>query len=98
MITYKYGKKEEEGVFLLDNRDSNFKFTDHEQCTAFIDIVEKTGKPLTRVDLSQVLSKHGVEIQFIHKIKFPRLQWSNRKIEEYDLTKINILKKAIVTG
>lgn len=66
--------------------------------SAYIDIVEKTGKPISRVDLSLIMRKHNLEVVSINRIKFPRLSWSNRKIEEYDLNKGSVLKKAIVAG
>eukprot|EP00347_Sterkiella_histriomuscorum_P017818 403347867 len=66
--------------------------------TSFIDIVEKSGKPVSRIDLQKILLSHGLNLLTIKRIKFPRLQWSDRKIEEYDLTKATVLKKAIIVG
>ncbi len=34
----------------------------------------------------------------IGRVKFPRLSWSDRKVEEFDMTKATVLKKTIVVG
>ncbi len=65
---------------------------------SYIDIVEKSGKPINRINLANILLEYGLELNQIYKIKFPRLSWSNRKIEEFDLTKGTALKKTIVAG
>jgi len=52
VITYKRNK-DAESCLLLDPRDEYG--TNHMHCCAFIDIVEKTGKPISRVDLGSVL-------------------------------------------
>ena len=64
----------------------------------YIDIFEKTGKPINRVDFSQVMSLNKLTLKCISKVKFPRLSWSNRKVEEFDLTKATVLRKTIVAG
>ncbi|CDW75572.1 UNKNOWN [Stylonychia lemnae] len=76
------------------NKQSTYEYTHR----SFIDIVEKSGKPISRVDLGQIMENNGLVLQSIKMVKFPRLQWSDRKIEEYDLSKSTVLKKAIVAG
>lgn len=44
------------------------------------------------------MAKHDLFITSINRIKFPRLNWSNRKLEELELSKGNILKKVIIAG
>jgi hypothetical protein len=41
--------------------------------------------------VSEILRLNGLEFKSISKIKFPRLAWSNRKIEEYEMSKKSIL-------
>lgn len=45
-----------------------------------------------------MLKLNGLELVSIKRIKFTKLQWSGREIEEYELTKNSVLKKAIVAG
>ena len=42
--------------------------------------------------------QHGIEFDSLSKVKFLRLSWSNRKIEEFELTKSTVLQKCIVSG
>ena len=39
-----------------------------------------------------------MELKEIQFIKFPKLSWSNRKIEEFDQNKMSALKKVIIAG
>lgn len=50
----------------------------------FIDIFERNGKPYNRIDIKIIMQQYGLELLSIRKIKFPRLSWSNRKINEVD--------------
>jgi hypothetical protein len=47
----------------------------------YIDVIEKTGNPLYRVDMQKLLSEHGLSFVKVSRIKFPKLAWSDRRIE-----------------
>jgi hypothetical protein len=51
-----------------------------EACT-FIDMVEKSGEPVNRIDISEILERHSIMLKKITQVKIPRLAWSNRNIE-----------------
>lgn len=50
----------------------------------YIDIFEKNGRPISRVDVRDILQAHGLNILSLKKIKFPKLSWANRKFEEME--------------
>jgi len=64
----------------------------------YVDVFDKAGKPLSRVDLESIMTKHQLSLKQILGVKFPRLSWSDRKIEEFDVNKRAVLKKVIVAG
>ena len=50
----------------------------------YIDVFLRDGKPMCRIDLALILRSHDIILQEIQFIKFPKLNWSHRKIEEVE--------------
>ena len=45
----------------------------------FIDIFEKTGEPVKRINVSQILKEHNLTFQSVSHICLPKLNWSLRQ-------------------
>lgn len=45
----------------------------------YIDIFEKTGEPVRRINISQILREHNLTMHNISHVKLPRLVWSERQ-------------------
>ena len=64
----------------------------------YVDVFEKFGKPLLRVDIGHILKGHGFEIVDLKQLKFPRLNWSERGLDVIEPCRSFILRKMIVAG
>lgn len=64
----------------------------------FVDIFDKSGKPLSRVDVRSILNENDLALQNIKSVKFLRLQWSGRRIDDLEQTKVSVLKKVVIVG
>ncbi len=65
----------------------------------FIDVFDKTGKPFKRINIEKTFLKHRLDLTQLDFVKFPKLQWSDRKLDEVDMTnRSTVLKKVIVIG
>ena len=47
-------------------------------CIPYIDIFEKTGEPVKRINISSILKQHGLSFQNVTHIVIPKLRWSLR--------------------
>ena len=45
----------------------------------YVDIFQKTGEPVRRINVKKMLKEHNVTLQNISHAKVPRLQWSFRQ-------------------
>ena len=50
----------------------------------FIDIYEKSGCFYQRLNVQNALNPYNLKLNSINKILFPRMRWSDRKIEEFE--------------
>lgn len=58
---------------------TNKNFYDKQKDTIqYIDIFEKTGEPVKRIYISDILSEHGLTMLNITHVVVPRLEWSAR--------------------
>lgn len=67
-------------AFLNEDADDDLHnlMTNQKNLIPFIDIFEKTGEPVRRINIQQILKEHGMTMQNISHIIVPRLEWSAR--------------------
>ncbi|CDW85950.1 UNKNOWN [Stylonychia lemnae] len=64
-----------------------------------IDIYEKKGTLCNRMDIEESLHVYNLELVNIQRAMFPKLRWSDRKIEEFErANKSQLLKKMVIVG
>ena len=49
-----------------------------DEAVPYVDIFQKTGEPVRRINVKKMLKEHNVTLQNISHAKVPRLQWSLR--------------------
>lgn len=64
-----------------------------------VDIFEKNGSLSYRMDIQESLNQFNLEIVTMHKAIFPKMRWSDRKIEEFEIAnKSTLLRKVLMIG
>lgn len=64
-----------------------------------VDVYEKSGLFVKRINIQDCLDTYDMRVVSITKVLFPRIKWSDRKLEEFERSpKFSILKKFIVIG
>ncbi len=64
-----------------------------------IDIFEREGTPFRRLKIDDELQWEGLKFVDLFQAMWPRLRWSDRRIEDIDKQmKQNMIKKIIVIG
>jgi hypothetical protein len=82
----------------LDNYADYF-IVNYQDPIPFVDIYEKSGTFYERIDVQMQLDSHDLKLHSISYAIFPRMRWSDRKLEEFErMNKLTLLKKFIVVG
>ncbi len=69
-----------------------------EPCS-FVEIYQKNGTFKRSVNIERQLNMYGLKLTSLLKVQFPRMRWSDRKLEEFARQmKVALLKKFIVIG
>lgn len=65
-----------------------------------VDIYEKNGSFFERINIAESLELYGgLQLIGIQKVLFPRMRWSDRKLEEVErMSRLSLLKKFLVIG
>jgi hypothetical protein len=64
-----------------------------------IDIYEKSGCFYQRLNVQNGLNPYYLKLVGVNKILFPRMRWSDRKIEEFERqSRLQLLKKFLIIG
>ena len=82
----------------IDNYADYF-LVSYKEPIPFIDIYEKSGCFYQRLNVQAALNAHSLRLARIKKILFPRMRWSDRKIEEFERqNRLQLLKKFLIIG
>jgi len=63
----------------VDDDDCDLSSNFQRASIPYIDIFHKTGEPVQRINVYQILREHGLTMLNISQIKVPRLDWSMRQ-------------------
>eukprot|EP00347_Sterkiella_histriomuscorum_P010860 403374647 len=64
-----------------------------------IDVYDKRGTLQNRMDIQEQMDQYDLQILSIDHVMFPKMRWSDRKIEEFErINKQQLLKKILIVG
>lgn len=57
----------------------NYDQSSQDQIIPYIDIFDKSGEPVRRINILKILKQQNLSLQSIGKVKIPKLDWSSRQ-------------------